>query len=158
MKKWKLSVTASIIATMLLSACGSDEEAGGSGDSEKKYEIGITQYVEHPSLDEATKGFKQALKDKGLEVEYNEQSAQGDANNTPDDPILIGQIKGEVVGSIPLVGYLVNLIKNPISVILIIGLMFYVLEKSYSKDKEEKEKDLEAIKEEIRKLKEELYQ
>lgn len=82
---------------------------------------------------------------------------QGDANNTPDDPILMGQIKGEVVGSIPLVGYLVNLIKNPISIILIIGLMVYFLEKSYIKDKEEKDKDLEAIKEEIRKLKEELY-
>lgn len=82
MKKWKLGVTASILSTMLLAACGSDEPTNSAGDSEKTYEIGITQYVEHPSLDEATKGFKQALKDQGLEVEYNEQSAQGDANNT----------------------------------------------------------------------------
>ena len=71
---------------LLLAGCGSDDSSSagkenGGGDNEA-YKIGVSQFVEHPSLDEATKGFKQALEDKGLEVEYDDQNAQGDQNNT----------------------------------------------------------------------------
>src|SRR5690625_7161234 len=57
---------------LLLAACGGD-------GSVKK--IGVSQFVEHPSLDEAYRGFQQALEDAGLEVEFDFQSAQGDFNN-----------------------------------------------------------------------------
>ena len=77
---------------------------------------------------------------------------KGDANNTNDNPILIGQIKGEVVGRIPLIGYLIYIIKKPITTIVIIIGMVYLLERSYRKDKEKKDQELELIKEEIRKL------
>lgn len=71
-----------LVGAALLSGCGSDsEKTGGSTDSEKTYKVGITQIVEHPSLDEATKGFKKALKDAGLDVKFDEQIAQGDKNN-----------------------------------------------------------------------------
>ncbi|MBD3110274.1 ABC transporter substrate-binding protein [Bacillus sp. AGMB 02131] len=84
MKKWQLGLTASVLSMLLLAGCGDDSEdnAGkSSGDDKETFQIGYTQIVEHASLDEAGKGFKDALKDKGVEAEYDEQSAQGDPNN-----------------------------------------------------------------------------
>ncbi|AKU27263.1 ABC transporter substrate-binding protein [Anoxybacillus geothermalis] len=73
---------------LLLGGCGGAKEtatnsegSGGQGGKEKTYHIGVTQIVEHPSLDAARKGFQQALKDKGLSVEYDVQIAQGDQSN-----------------------------------------------------------------------------
>lgn len=84
MKKWKLGITSSILATLLLAGCGSnsDDNAGESSGDDKQYQVGITQIVEHPSLDAATEGFKTALKDEGLDVKYDEQNAQNDQNNS----------------------------------------------------------------------------
>lgn len=56
---------------------GSNLKSGGG----ETYTIGISQYVNHPSLDAATEGFKKALKESGLKVKYDEQNAQGDPNN-----------------------------------------------------------------------------
>nr|WP_235867453.1 ABC transporter substrate-binding protein [Priestia abyssalis] len=71
---------------MLLMAAGcssnADTTAGDEGEQKQdSYVVGVTQIVEHPSLDEAYKGFQAALKDKGLDVEYDVQIAQGDMNN-----------------------------------------------------------------------------
>nr|WP_238378770.1 ABC transporter substrate-binding protein [Halalkalibacillus sediminis] len=71
---------------VFLAACGSDAEGASSessgGESEEvDYTIGISQIVEHPSLDRATEGFKQAFEDAGLNVEFDESTAQGDNNN-----------------------------------------------------------------------------
>lgn len=48
----------------------------------QKYTVGICQYVQHPALDEATRGFKQALIDKlGQDkVDFIEQNAAEDTN------------------------------------------------------------------------------
>ena len=43
---------------------------------QRKPKIGVTQIVEHPSLNAAFEGFKQAIEDAGLEVEYDIQNAQ----------------------------------------------------------------------------------
>ena len=44
--------------------------------------MGICQLVQHPALDEATKGFKQAMTDKlGEDVSFDEQNAAGDSAN-----------------------------------------------------------------------------
>ena len=58
-KNLKKIIAISIVATMTLSlvACGGN----GSKSKNKKYNIGICQLVEHPTLDAATKGFKEAL-------------------------------------------------------------------------------------------------
>lgn len=71
-----------IISVTVLAACSSDgaSETSGNGD-ENTYNVGATQIVEHPSLDEAYRGFQAALKDAELDVEYDLQSAQGDPNN-----------------------------------------------------------------------------
>jgi len=73
-------------AGLLLAGCGTsesgttssnDEEASG----EKTYKVGVTQIVEHPSLDAAYEGFQKALEDEGLQVEFDVQIAQGDQSN-----------------------------------------------------------------------------
>ncbi|EKN70515.1 ABC transporter substrate-binding protein [Schinkia azotoformans] len=88
---WKKAVGSSILSLMLLAGCGGGQGAttGDQGQAEKEpakeattYKVGIAQYVQHPSLDAATAGFKKALEEAGLTVEYNDQNAQADANNT----------------------------------------------------------------------------
>src|SRR5699024_3241312 len=82
-----------LIAVFALVACGNDtekEETPTDNDTDtstetetsgETYVIGATQIVEHPSLDNAFEGFKAALEDAGLDVEYNYQNAQGDQTN-----------------------------------------------------------------------------
>ncbi|MEW9676325.1 ABC transporter substrate-binding protein [Lentibacillus sp. L22] len=81
----RLLLLIAMIGMIGLAACSSDDSAGSEGkagsDGEKTYTVGATQIVEHPSLDEAYKGFKDALADAGLNVEYDFQSAQNDQNN-----------------------------------------------------------------------------
>lgn len=72
MKKIFAAVTA---AAMLcgLTACNSGE---------KVYNVGICQLLEHPALDAATEGFKEALTEKlGDKVKFDFQNAQGEATN-----------------------------------------------------------------------------
>lgn len=78
---------------------------------------------------------------------------QGDANNTPDDPIQVSQIKGTVVFRLPIVGYLINMIKTPIGTILILALAIFLLERSFHKEREKDQDKLEAIRREIEELK-----
>lgn len=72
-------------AMLLLAACGGGSDQASGEKKEKTVKIGITQIVEHPSLDAAREGFIAALKDAGyeegknLKVDY--QNAQGDMNN-----------------------------------------------------------------------------
>ena len=55
--------------------------AGCSGGSAKDtYTVGICQSMQHPALNKATEGFKQALTDKlGDKVTFKEQNASGDS-------------------------------------------------------------------------------
>lgn len=86
-------LTAAIM--LVLAACGekdnSQEKDNSANAGDKEYKVGILQYVEHPSLNEATKGFKAALKESGLKIKYDEQNAQADAsNNTTAANNLVG--------------------------------------------------------------------
>lgn len=50
--------------------------------SDKEYNIGICQLVQHDALDAATKGFKDVLTEKlGDKVHFDEQNANGEATN-----------------------------------------------------------------------------
>ncbi len=80
---------------------------------------------------------------------------QGDANNLADDPIEIGVIKGEVIAHIPAVGLAVNALKTPAGILIVLLAAFALTELSFRKEKDKDEKELEAIKAEIRRLKEE---
>ena len=75
----KQSLKAIIFCLLLLTilvACGT----GNSNDD--AYKVGVSQFVEHPSLDAAYEGFQAAIEDAGLEVEYDLSNAQGDQSNT----------------------------------------------------------------------------
>lgn len=64
---------------LALTGCGGGASSGdASSADDQSYKIGITQIVSHPSLDAAKDGFKQALADAGLKVDYDEQNAQGE--------------------------------------------------------------------------------
>ena len=74
--------TASVVAATSLVACSnsySDSDSGGAaGGSEDSYAIGINQLVQHPALDSATEGFKEAFEEAGVDVEWDEQNANGE--------------------------------------------------------------------------------
>jgi len=75
--KLKKFVAVAIGAVMALSltACGQDS-------AKDTYKIGICQLTQHPALDEATKGFQEALTEKlGEKVSFDLQNAQGDTVN-----------------------------------------------------------------------------
>ncbi|KGR75908.1 ABC transporter substrate-binding protein [Ureibacillus sinduriensis] len=72
---------------LLLAACGggnekttesTDNSGTGTTEEAESFKVGITQIVEHPSLDAATEGFKAALEEAGLNVEFVEENAQND--------------------------------------------------------------------------------
>jgi putative ABC transport system substrate-binding protein len=85
MKKFGRIFSVVAMGALLLAGCASKDTTAGTtkkSDGAKQYNIGITQFAVHPSLDAATKGFKQALKDKGINAKFDEQNAQADMNNT----------------------------------------------------------------------------
>ncbi|WP_341322269.1 ABC transporter substrate-binding protein [Solibacillus sp. FSL H8-0523] len=77
----------------VLAACGTEEKDSSTNDTansgagetaqteDKTFKIGTTQIVEHPSLDAAKDGFKQAIKDAGIDAEYVDKSANNDNSN-----------------------------------------------------------------------------
>ncbi len=80
---YTLKLSAAVAASaLMLTACGGSSEGedteSAAGEEGGSYSIGITQIVSHPSLDEARDGFKAAFEDAGLEVEWDEQNAQGE--------------------------------------------------------------------------------
>jgi len=69
----KTAATAGALG-LLLTACGSDgEEADG-----ETYNVGIAQYVSHPSLDATAQGIKDVLDESEFDFEIQEQNAQAD--------------------------------------------------------------------------------
>jgi len=70
-----LALVFCVASCLTLASCSDD-------NSTAKYKIGICQLVEHPALDSATEGFKQAIIDElGADaVEFDFQNAQNDAN------------------------------------------------------------------------------
>ncbi len=63
-------------------AASSEAASDASASSGSETKIGILQYVEHPALDNATKGFEDYLKDNGYaDAEIDFKSAQGEVAN-----------------------------------------------------------------------------
>lgn len=69
------------VAALTLSACSSPAATDSGDEAKASYKIGISQFVQHPALDAATAGFKDAFADAGVEVEWDEQNASGDQAN-----------------------------------------------------------------------------
>ena len=77
----KVFILLSLLTVMIFS-CGNEgkqgEKVSDTKEEKKKFRIGITQIVAHPALDNAREGFKEALKEAGIEVEYDEKNANGE--------------------------------------------------------------------------------
>ena len=73
MKKRILSAVGIICtAAMLFSGCASDKtEKTDANKSDKVYKIGVTQFADHPSLDNCREGFIQGLANKGFKEGEN---------------------------------------------------------------------------------------
>ncbi len=71
-----------ILALALVAACALSLVACNNAEDDGKYNIGICQLLDHPALNDATDGFKQALIDiLGEEnVKFDYQNAANDAN------------------------------------------------------------------------------
>lgn len=80
---WKKSLgLLALSSTLLLAACGdASQQAEGAED---QVTIGVTQIVEHPSLNAAFEGFQKAIEDAGIDANYQIENAQNDtsANTT----------------------------------------------------------------------------
>lgn len=82
----------------------------------------------------------------------------GDANPVADAPIRVEQIKGTVVAVVPKIGVLIRFVKQPIVIILFITVAVLLFELSYRQEKRIDNEELDSVKEQIRKLKDELNQ
>lgn len=90
-------------------------------------------------------------------VTLDEETVQtkGDANNVADAPIGRELVKGKVIAHIPAAGYAVNFLKTPVGIFAILAAAVVLMELSYRKEKQKDDDELERIKAEIRKLKDE---
>lgn len=80
---------------------------------------------------------------------------KGDANNTADKPITLSAIKGKEMARIPAVGAAVRFLKTPVGSVLLIIAAIALFELPYLRTRKESTDEIEKIKEEIRKLKDE---
>ena len=83
MKKLSMLIILIVVGGMILSGCAGAAEGSGS----EEYVIGISQYVDHPSLDAAREGFIDGLKELGIDAKIDYQNAQGEIPNA----LTIGQ-------------------------------------------------------------------
>ncbi|MDD6060941.1 MAG: signal peptidase I [Ruminococcus sp.] len=88
-----------------------------------------------------------------IRIDGDEIITKGDANNIADEPINKSQIKGVLVRSISGFGAVVRILKQPLSVFLILAAVVVLMELSFRKEKNKDSKTLDAIKVEIEMLK-----
>lgn len=88
-----------------------------------------------------------------IEIDGDTVTTKGDANNVADEPINKSQIKGVLVYDIAWFGAVVNILKQPVFVILILAVAFLLTELSYRKEKDNDTKELDEIKKIIEELK-----
>ena len=90
-----------------------------------------------------------------MRIDWESAVTKGDDNSGEDDPILLTQIKGKVIFSVPLVGHLVRFIKTPIGIMVVMGLAIWLMERSFRREKDSKQDQLRQLRAEIEQLKNE---
>ena len=88
-----------------------------------------------------------------IEIDGDTVTTKGDANNVADKPIHKSQIKGVLVYDIAGFGAVVNILKQPVFLILILSAAFLLTEFSYRKEKDNDTEELDEIKKMIEELK-----
>ncbi|AKK08707.1 ABC transporter substrate-binding protein [Corynebacterium testudinoris] len=75
-------ITAAVALTLTACSSGSGSSSSDASGSDnaggESYSIGINQLVQHPALDAATAGFKEAFDEAGVDVTFDEQNANGE--------------------------------------------------------------------------------
>ena len=99
---------------------------------------------------------KELIVHRIISLSGDEVITQGDANNVADEPFDRSQIKGKVIGWIPVLGSVAALLKTPVAMIVILILAFALTEGSFRAQRDADDQELDSIKEEIRKLKAEM--
>lgn len=67
------------VGALALASCSSDSsDSSTDSASGNSYRVGINQLVQHPALDAATAGFKEAFEEAGVDVTFDEQNANGE--------------------------------------------------------------------------------
>ena len=89
-------------------------------------------------------------------IDGDQVVTQGDNNNTADEPFPAASIKGKLKFSIPYVGLIIRGIKSVPGVIIILALSIFLMHRSWQKEKNDGDSELDAIKEQIRQLKNEV--
>lgn len=90
-----------------------------------------------------------------VSVEGSVVVTQGDANNVTDAPFDKSQVKGVVVGWVPWLGYVVDALRTPAGIVVVIACALALVELSFRRQQAADSDELERIKQEIRALKEE---
>lgn len=86
-------------------------------------------------------------------VDGDTVTTKGDANNIPDAPIPKSRIKGVLVYDFAGLGKAVDFLKQPVSVCIILTAVIVLQERSYRVERNDDWKELEEMKAEIEKLK-----
>lgn len=96
-----------------------------------------------------------------IETDGKTLVTKGDNNNTADSPIELSCVKGKMVFSVGRLGAIVRILQttmaSSLSKILLILAAVFLLRISWRKEKDSSDQELDKIKAEIRKLKEEQY-
>ena len=77
----KLSLVALAAAGLIALTGCEDKKEVPSTPTAASTVVGLVQLVEHPALDEANRGIVDAVKARGLQVEFDQQNAQADQSN-----------------------------------------------------------------------------
>lgn len=90
-----------------------------------------------------------------IEIDGDTVVTRGDANNAADPPFDKSEIKGVVIAHIPVLGSVAEALKTPAASVAVIICAILLVEFSFRKQRDSDDAEIEAIKEEIRRLKEE---
>lgn len=91
-----------------------------------------------------------------ISIDGNKITTKGDANNTIDYPFEASRIKGKVIKSVPWIGNIIEFMQNPFFVAAVLIITILLMHLSYRSANNKKDKRLNAIKEEIDRLKAEI--
>ncbi len=95
---------AAVLTALSLTACDDKKSAPQNNAEQKQFNIGVVQLVEHKALDEANKGFIDALAARGFKegtnVKFDFQNAQADQSNLRNIAQRFTSNKVDLIGAI----------------------------------------------------------
>ena len=90
-----------------------------------------------------------------MEISGETVVTKGDANNAKDPPVHVSQIKGVVVRRLPRIGRIFSAVRTPAGTVIVLAVLVLLFVASRRKTRKQGEAELDNIRKEITKLKEE---